>query len=134
MSSWPDATEPKAKMSKAAEDSIGDCFIDHILSLRPESGQLPILHRQVSFRFPKKGFVVTMSVGETRDSPKIVAIFTASAPCKLPTKAGLKIGSPEGEVRKIYAAHFDKETPANPESFVVGSIFGGFYSLPAPCS
>lgn len=75
-----------------------------------------------------------MSVGETRDSPKIVAIFTASAPCKLPTKAGLKIGSPEGEVRKIYAAHFDKETPANPESFVVGSIFGGFYSLPAPCS
>lgn len=78
-----------------------------------------------NWHYPAKGLELTMSAGGTKSGPKTVFCLRASAPCRLATKAGIKIGSAESAVRKAYAAHVDRETPPSPESFIVGSIYGG---------
>ncbi len=75
--------------------------------------------------YPAKGIEITMSAGTRKNGRKTVFAFTASAPCALGTKAGIKIGSAESAARKAYAAQVDRETPATPESLIVGSIYGG---------
>ncbi len=75
--------------------------------------------------FPEKGIEISMSAGETKTGPKKIFSFTASVPCKLATKAGITIGSAESAVREAYAGQVDRDTPASPESFIVGSIYGG---------
>jgi hypothetical protein len=75
--------------------------------------------------FPAKGIELTMTTGGTKTGAKKIVNITAFAPCTLATKLGLKIGSPESAVRKAYAVHVDRDSPAEPGTFVVGSIYGG---------
>lgn len=77
------------------------------------------------WHFPAKGIELTMTTGGTKTGAKKIVSITASAPCTLATKLGLKIGSPESAVRKTYAAHVDRDSPVEPGIFVVGSIYGG---------
>lgn len=74
--------------------------------------------------YPAQGIELQMSA-EKKTGVKSVAMITASAPCDLSTKQGIKIGSAEGAVRKAYGAHADRDTPAEPGTFVAGSIYGG---------
>jgi hypothetical protein len=75
--------------------------------------------------YPAQGLHLVMSAGEKKTGAKTVFNFTASAPCSLATKRGIKIGSPESAVRKAYAAYVDRDSPAEPGTFVAGSIYGG---------
>ncbi len=77
------------------------------------------------WHYPEKGIDLSMSAGEKKTGPKTIVAITASAPCTLATRKGIKIGSAESAVRKAYAAFVDRDTPAEPGSFVVGSIYGG---------
>ena len=76
------------------------------------------------WHYPVQGIELQMTTGGTRNGAKSIASITASAPCAKITKLGLKIGSPESTVRKAYAAHVDRDSPAEPGTFVVGSIYG----------
>ena len=78
-----------------------------------------------TWEYPAKGLSMVMSAGGKKTGAKTVAALTASAPCALATKAGIKIGSDAAAVRKAYAGHADKENPPNAGEFVVGSIYGG---------
>ncbi len=78
-----------------------------------------------TWEFPAKGLSIVMSAGAKKTGAKTIAAITASAPCALATKAGIKIGSDAAAVRKTYAGHADKESPPSANEFVVGSIYGG---------
>ena len=73
--------------------------------------------------YPAKGIELAMSAGTKKTGAKSVARIMASAPCKLATKAGIKVGSAESAVRKVYAAH--EEGPSDRGTFIAGSIYGG---------
>ena len=77
------------------------------------------------WEYPAKGLSLQMSAGGKKTGAKSIAAITASAPCALATKAGIKIGSAAADVRKAYAGHADKETPPTAGQFTVGSIYGG---------
>lgn len=74
--------------------------------------------------YPAAGLSLTMA-SEKKAGAKTIAGITASAPCALTTKAGIKIGSPAAEVTKAYKKHLDKENPPTATSIVAGSIYGG---------
>ena len=77
------------------------------------------------WEYPAKGLSILMSTGAKKTGAKTIAAITASAPCALATKAGIRIGSDAAAVRKAYAGHEDKENPPGANEFVVGSIYGG---------
>lgn len=76
------------------------------------------------WEYPEAGLSITMGA-EKKAGAKTIARFTASAPCALATKAGIKIGSTAAEVTKAYKAHLDKENPPTAKLITVGSIYGG---------
>ena len=77
------------------------------------------------WHYPAQGLDLVMTTGGKRNGAKSIASITAFAPNQRATKQGITIGSPESAVRKAYAAHVDRDTPAEPGVFVVGSIYGG---------
>ena len=77
------------------------------------------------WQYPAQGIDLTMSAGEKKTGAKTIVTITASAPCAFATKKGIKIGTEESVVRKAYAAFADRESPPEPGSYVVGSIYGG---------
>ncbi len=77
------------------------------------------------WHYPAQGLDLTMTTGGKKTGAKSIAAFTATAPCAFATKQGVKVGSPESAVRKAYAAHVDRDSPAERGTFVVGSIYGG---------
>jgi hypothetical protein len=76
------------------------------------------------WHYPEKGIDVSMS-GEKKTGRKRIVSVTASAPCTLATRKGIKIGSAESAVRKAYTMFADREARAEPGTYVVGSIYGG---------
>ena len=78
-----------------------------------------------TWEYPAKGLSIVMSAGGKKTGAKTIAAITASVPCALATKAGIKLGSAAAEVRQAYAGHADKENPPTAEQFTVGSIYGG---------
>jgi hypothetical protein len=80
-----------------------------------------------TWRYPGKGLEITLSAGASKTGAKTVALFTASTGCNLTTTRGIKIGSPETDVRKAYGSFEDKENASATQknSFVAGSIYGG---------
>jgi hypothetical protein len=76
------------------------------------------------WEYPDAGLSLTMSA-KKKGGAKTIAHITATAPCALATKAGIKIGSPAAEVSKVYKGHLDKENPPTPKHIVAGSIYGG---------
>jgi hypothetical protein len=80
-----------------------------------------------TWRYPGKGLEITLSAGESKTGAKTVASFTASNGCNLTTAKGIKIGSPETDVRKAYGSFEDKENASATQknSFVAGSIYSG---------
>lgn len=76
------------------------------------------------WEYPAQGLSLWMTSGSKKSGAKSIAAITATAGCKLATKAGCKIGSPESSVRKAYGAHQSKED-IEPGQFVAGSIYGG---------
>lgn len=76
------------------------------------------------WHYPDKGIELWMSAGEKKSAVKTIANITASAPCTLATKKGIKIGDAESAARKAYTEHVDRET-SDPDTLVVGSIYGG---------
>jgi hypothetical protein len=77
------------------------------------------------WHYPEKGIDLSMSAGEKKTGPKTIVTITAFAPCTLATRKGIKIGSAESAVRKAYAMFVDRDTTAEPGTYVVGSIYGG---------
>jgi len=77
------------------------------------------------WHYPARGIDLTMTAGEKKTGAKSVTRFTAKAPNNFGTRQGIRIGSPENAVRKAYAAHVDRDSPAAPGTFVAGSIYGG---------
>ena len=76
--------------------------------------------------YPDKGLELQMTTGVKKTGPREVFMITAKKGCKLATKGGIKIGSTEEEVRKIYGPFEDKENPPQGEGqFVAGSLYGG---------
>ena len=76
------------------------------------------------WHYPEKGIDLSMS-GEKKTGPKRIVSITASAPCTLATRKGIKIGSAENAVRKAYGMFVDRNAPAEPGTYVLGSIYGG---------
>lgn len=76
------------------------------------------------WRYPAQGLELHMA-SETKGGAKSVLTITATAPCKLATKKGIKIGSSIAEVTKAYQDVQDKEQSVPRKSFVAGSIYGG---------
>ncbi len=76
------------------------------------------------WEYPAQGLSLELTSGEKKNGAKTIASITASAGCKLATKEGCKIGSPESAVRKAYGAHESKED-RKAEQLVAGSIYGG---------
>jgi hypothetical protein len=76
------------------------------------------------WQYPGQGLDLTMAAGK-KNGAKTIAHFTASAPCTLATRQGIKIGSAESIVRKAYAAHVNRDEPAEAGTLVAGSIYGG---------
>jgi hypothetical protein len=62
---------------------------------------------------------------DKKGGAKTVFSLTASAGCQLATARGIKIGSPEASVRKVYAKERDKEQTPDGATFVAGSVYGG---------
>ena len=75
--------------------------------------------------YPDKGIELWMSAGEKKSGRKTIANITASAPCTFATRKGIKIGDAESATRKAYAEHSDRETKDDPDTLVVGSVYGG---------
>lgn len=76
------------------------------------------------WRFDAQGLKLNMA-SENKGGVKTVSSIAATAPCKLATARGIKIGSTESEVRKAYQNVEDKEQSIAGETFVAGSIYGG---------
>jgi hypothetical protein len=76
------------------------------------------------WRYPKQGLQLNMA-SETKGGAKGVLSITATAPCKLATKRGIKIGSSMADVNKAYQDVYDKEQSVPGKSFVAGSVYGG---------
>ena len=70
------------------------------------------------------GFTLGM-VSEKKGAPKAIESITVVSPSDLSTKSGIRIGSTEQEVMKVYASHWNKEDSTPSKSFVVGSLYGG---------
>lgn len=68
-----------------------------------------------------------MTTGERKTGIKRVKDLTASAGSALATARGIRIGSPESDTRRTYAAFAadPRESPADADSFVAGSIYNG---------
>jgi hypothetical protein len=78
-----------------------------------------------TWSYSKQGISLSMSSESKKPGTKTVASITATAPCALATRKGIKIGSPEGAPRKAYAAYADHDSPSEPHEFVAGSVYGG---------
>jgi hypothetical protein len=76
------------------------------------------------WRYPAQGLELNMA-SKTKGGVKSVLTITATAPCKLATKKGIKIGSSIAEVTKAYQDVQDKEQSDAGKTFVAGSIYGG---------
>ena len=77
--------------------------------------------------YPTKGLEFTMTAGEHESGAKRVKDLAASARSALATARGIRVGSPESETRRTYAACAadPRESPAAAGSFVAGSIYNG---------
>ena len=79
-----------------------------------------------AWNYPDKGVELQMTTGVKKTGAKEVFSITAEKGCKLATKGGIKIGSTEEEVRRVYGPFEDKENPPQGEGqFVAGSLYGG---------
>lgn len=78
----------------------------------------------VEWRYPDKGLKFQMASGKKGGSKTILTMESA-APSQLATAKGIKLGSSEAEVRKVYGSLEEKEQSKPGESFVAGSIYGG---------
>ena len=76
------------------------------------------------WRFKSQGLSVNMA-SETKGGAKTVLSITATAPSKLATARGIKIGSSIAEVTKAYGDVRDDEQSDPGKSFVAGSVYGG---------
>jgi hypothetical protein len=77
------------------------------------------------WHYPSQGIELMMSAGEKKSGAKTIATILAAPPCAFATRQGIKIGNPEAAARKAYAAHVDRDSPAEKGTFVAGSIYGG---------
>jgi hypothetical protein len=64
-------------------------------------------------------------VSEKKGAPKAIESITLVSPSDLSTKSGIRIGSTEQEVMKVYASHWNKEDSSPGKTFVAGSVYGG---------
>jgi hypothetical protein len=131
-----DSKREAATQAMLSAESLGELRLDlpekrvlELLGKPGKQGKLILqgadgMHVQ-EWHYPKQGLHLVMSAGEKKTGAKTVFNFTASAPCSFATKQGLKIGSPESAVRKAYGPFLDRDSPAEPGSFVAGSIYGG---------
>jgi hypothetical protein len=63
-------------------------------------------------------------VSKKRGGKKVVESIILTAPCALATKQGIRIGSTEQEVKKVYKKDWNREDSSQ-DSFVAGSVYGG---------
>jgi len=76
------------------------------------------------WRFKSHGLVLNMA-SKSKAGAKTVLTITATAPSKLATARGIRIGSTIAEVTKAYGKVQDKEQSDPGKTFVAGSIYGG---------
>jgi hypothetical protein len=76
------------------------------------------------WEYPVQGLSLWMTSGAKKSGVKSISAITAFTGCKLATKAGIKIGSPESAVRKAYGTHESKDD-VQAGQLVAGSVYGG---------
>lgn len=76
-----------------------------------------------TWSWPAKGVEAKMAAS-TATGPQVLRALTISAPSELATTEGVRIGTPEADVRKIYGDRINTEDSQD-GSIVVGSIYGG---------
>ena len=74
--------------------------------------------------YPALGLKINMGA-TSKGGAKTVLSISATAPCKLATARGIKIGSALAEVSKAYKDAESKEGAEPGKTFVAGSIYGG---------
>lgn len=74
--------------------------------------------------FPAKGLKLNMASGKKGGSKEVLTI-TASSPCNLATKRGIRIGSTVAETARAYRDVQDKDQSEKGKTFVAGSVYGG---------
>jgi hypothetical protein len=77
-----------------------------------------------TWSYPALGLTLNME-STTKGGEQRIGSIRAGAPCDMATARGIKIGSTEAEVKKVYAKEQEKETSTDGESFTAGSIYGG---------
>ncbi len=87
-----------------------------------EWGADGMFHQQVEF---KSAGVILGLASTSKGSVQTVESITIVAPSRLPTAAGIRIGSTEAEVIKAYRRHYNKEESTPGAHVVAGSIYGG---------
>jgi hypothetical protein len=63
-------------------------------------------------------------VSEQKGGNKLIESITLNSPSRLATKRGIRIGSAENTVMKVYKVEWDKESSKS-GYFVAGSVYGG---------
>jgi hypothetical protein len=125
------ATEAMLRTESLGELRLGLPEKDVLKLLGPPIKRSALVYQEADgnyvqdWHYPQKGIDLQMSAGGKKSGAKTIAMITASAPCNFATKKGIKIGSVESAVRKVYAEHADRESGNEPGIFVVGSIYGG---------
>ncbi|MBL9146891.1 MAG: hypothetical protein JNM99_24625 [Verrucomicrobiaceae bacterium] len=76
------------------------------------------------WEFPAHGLTVAMA-STSKSGAKTIHSLTAKQGCTLSTARGIKVGSPEEDVRTAYKNAEDKEQSKKGETFVAGSVYGG---------
>jgi hypothetical protein len=127
--------DPDAAWKMLNAERLGDLRLElpekDVLKLlgKPEKQSKTVLQEAdgmyvQTWSYPARGLEFTMSAGK-KAGPKTIASITAFPPCSFSTKKGIKIGSPEAEARKAYAAWADRESASEKGVFIAGSVSGG---------
>jgi hypothetical protein len=94
------------------------------LSLGPnvEWGADGMFHQ--SWKYSAIGLEVGM-VAHTKGAAQTIDRITAVAPCTFATGRGIKIGSPEAQVKQAYKGDIHPESTQNKQVLIAGSVYGG---------
>lgn len=76
------------------------------------------------WRYKSQGLTLNMA-SQSEGGAKALLTITATAPCKLATARGMRIGSTIAEVTEAYGKVQDKEQSVRGKTFVAGSVYGG---------
>ncbi len=64
-------------------------------------------------------------VANKKGTPQTIDRITAVTPCTFATSRGIKVGSPEAQVKKTYKGEINQESSQDGKVLIAGSVYGG---------